>query len=748
MAVSEEWKSIETAPPWKEPEILRMLEEEGRNAREKALLRVALVYHRLQRQPKGDELSPGILAEAKNADGTLKLIREMESLQHLLRLIHYTNRFIQHAPSLRETDHISQKVKKTTELQESLLFLLRLFDEDYVNQTVVDARSQWKTYQQLNETMAHLEEIVRYALETRESKRMKISTSEVSRLLRRVEEETKELEFHLPIAFKHTPGRSALDALEDMIGLEDVKTYIHQYYHFLKYQQDRKTFGFSMVDEPSLHMIMTGNPGTGKTTLARLLAEIYYELGLLQTTEVVEVNRSHLVGSYMGQSEENTMNYIKEAQGGVLFIDEAYSLKREGQSGNDYGQAVIDTLVSAMTSKEYAGTFAVILAGYPEEMRQFLWANPGLRSRIPEQNRLDLPDYSSSELLEIGEHMALENDFFFTKEALGRLEILIEKEQVDESFGNARSVRNLVLKTIFYKGSREAVDEGDNWLAHMRITEEDMRWEDEKEQKQRSGVERLHELIGLDTVKREVEKLSSFVQMQQQRKKEGYPTVPIQLHSVFSGNPGTGKTTVAEIYATVLKDCGLLKRGHVVVASRSDLVAGFVGQTAIKTKKKIREALGGVLFIDEAYSLRSGMKDDFGKEAIETLVDEMTKQNENLVVILAGYEEEMKKLIESNPGLASRFKKFFHFPDYSAQELLRMMEKTVATYSYELSPKAREYLETALLNTRVEGNGRFIGNLMDEAVQYHAWHQQGENTSLIFTEKDIEEAWRAVRRES
>ena len=161
----------------------------------------------------------------------------------------------------------------------------------------------------------------------------------------------------------------------------------------------------------------------------------------------------------------------------------------------------------------------------------------------------------------------------------------------------------------------------------------------------------------------------SFVKMQQFRRNNGFPAVPIQLHAVFSGNPGTGKTTVAKIYAELLKECGILKRGHLIVTSRADFVASYVGQTAAKTKKKIKEALGGVLFIDEAYSLL-GQAGDFGKEAIDTLVDEMTKYNENLVVILAGYPNEMEALLNSNPGLHSRFKKFFHFPDYRMEELI------------------------------------------------------------------------------
>src|SRR5690606_11870532 len=167
------------------------------------------------------------------------------------------------------------------------------------------------------------------------------------------------LMFHeyLPTFIKEEHKKDPIEQLDEMIGLVDVKQFIHQYYHYLKYQKKRKEKGFQMIDEQGLNMVITGNPGTGKTTIARLLADIYYQLGLLETNEVIEVNRSQLVGSFMGQTEENTLNYIKKAVGGVLFIDEAYNLKREDQTGNDYGQAVIDTIVSAMTSQEYQGKF-------------------------------------------------------------------------------------------------------------------------------------------------------------------------------------------------------------------------------------------------------------------------------------------------------------------------------------------------------------------------------------------------------
>jgi SpoVK/Ycf46/Vps4 family AAA+-type ATPase len=205
--------------------------------------------------------------------------------------------------------------------------------------------------------------------------------------------------------------------------------------------------------------------------------------------------------------------------------------------------------------------------------------------------------------------------------------------------------------------------------------------------------------------------------MQTLRKEHNYPSVPIQLHSVFTGNPGTGKTTVAKIYAELLKECGMLKRGHLVVVGRADLIAGYVGQSALKTKKKIQEALGGVLFIDEAYSLFRENNQDYGKEVVDTIVDEMTKHGENLVIILAGYPNEMEQLLESNPGLKSRFKKFFHFEDYSAEELIAIMKLFAKSYAYELDKDAVQLLQHELSIKKPKGNGRFAENLIHEAIQ-------------------------------
>lgn len=544
---------------------------------------------------------------------------------------------------------------------------------------------------------------------------------------------------------------TAIQELNQMIGLSDVKKRIEQFYDYIKYQKYRKEAGFKAVDELSLNMIILGNPGTGKTKLARLFAKIYHELGVLPREEVIETNRAQLVGSFVGQTEENVRNIVEKAIGGVLFIDEAYSLKRAGQSGNDYGQAAIDTLVSLMTSKEYGGKFSVIMAGYPEEMRQFLDANPGLRSRFPQSNMIELPDYSLEELIQIGEKIAFDNEFLLTKDAKKELGYLIEQERVDTTFGNARTVQNLIMDAIFRKGTRIEPDTPE-LFRYSILVKEDFQKEINNVLDRKSPMEKLDELIGLKEVKEAVQTYISFVKMQQIRREQGLPSVPIQLHSVFTGNPGTGKTTVAKIYAELLKEVGILKRGHLVVSGRADFVAGYVGQSAIKTKKKIREALGGVLFIDEAYSLFRDNNADYGKEVVDTIVEEMTKHGENLVIILAGYPSEMDMLLESNPGLKSRFKKFFHFDDYSTEELIQIMQLFVKRYAYVLDEEAIEFLRDELAKNPPKGNGRFAENLIHEAIQQQAVRLMKQKTDLDpnevnrITKEDISESIKTLQK--
>lgn len=515
---------------------------------------------------------------------------------------------------------------------------------------------------------------------------------------------------------------SALEELEGLIGLDEIKERVRQLAQFLQYRQKREEKGWHMQDDLPLHLVLMGNPGTGKTTLARLIARLYKELGLLASGQLIEVDRSHLVGGYVGQTEQRVMDAVKRADGGVLFIDEAYSLKRADSSGSDYGQAAIDTLVAAMTGGEYAGRFVVMLAGYPEEMRNFLYANPGLYSRFPETGHFLLPDYTTDELVQIASQVAERNDYLLTEEASRSLRHRIEKSRVDESFGNARTAANLILDAIFAKG-RATAGKDLQWSDFTVLYPEDIQSDTQKEEAA-TASERLQALIGLEQVKAELKKITAFVRVQKERAERGMKASPVELHAVFTGNPGTGKTTVAALYAQILQEIGYLKRGHLVVASRADLVAGYVGQTAALTKRKIREALGGVLFIDEAYALFGTSEQDYGQEVVQTLVEEMTRHGENLVVVLAGYSEEMNRLLLSNPGLVSRFKKYIHFPDYTVDQLVQIIEWEGKNAGYLITNETIEKLAVRLSEIAGEhgigGNGRFARNLVQEAMQNQA----------------------------
>ena len=238
-------------------------------------------------------------------------------------------------------------------------------------------------------------------------------------------------------------------------------------------------------------------------------------------------------------------------------------------------------------------------------------------------------------------------------------------------------------------------------------------------------MKELKELIGLSEVKEEVSALANFVKIQQERENKGLKAVGLSYHCVFTGNPGTGKTTVARILAAIYRDLGILKKGHLVETDRSGLVAEYVGQTAVKTNKIIDSALDGVLFIDEAYSLVQGGGNDYGQEAISTLLKRMEDDRNRLIVVLAGYSEDMKRFIDSNPGLQSRFNRYIHFSDYSADELKKIFMLNVDKNQYLLEPKGEELL-SKILNYAIEhkdknfGNGRYVRNLFEKTIQNQA----------------------------
>ncbi|WP_081676111.1 AAA family ATPase [Butyrivibrio sp. AC2005] len=248
--------------------------------------------------------------------------------------------------------------------------------------------------------------------------------------------------------------------------------------------------------------------------------------------------------------------------------------------------------------------------------------------------------------------------------------------------------------------------------------------EEKPKEPETDPMDDLNALIGLTSIKHDVRELTDFAKVQKLRKDEGMKSVPVSLHLVFTGNPGTGKTTVARIISRIYKQIGVLSKGQLIEVDRSGLVAGYVGQTALKTQEKINQALGGVLFIDEAYAL-SQENDAFGQEAIDTILKAMEDHRDDLVVIVAGYTEPMEKFINSNPGLKSRFNKYIEFPDYSVDELEEIFNMNLNKYEYELEEDAKKHIREMINQrklTRLENfaNAREIRNLFEEIVTNQA----------------------------
>ncbi len=269
---------------------------------------------------------------------------------------------------------------------------------------------------------------------------------------------------------------------------------------------------------------------------------------------------------------------------------------------------------------------------------------------------------------------------------------------------------------------------------------------EEPKEPEKTGMEELNELIGLKTVKHDVEELIGLAKVRKMREEKGMKAVPVSLHLVFSGNPGTGKTTVARILAKLYKEIGILSEGQLIETDRSGLVAGYVGQTAIKTQKKIQEAMGGILFIDEAYTLNQ-KDENFGQEAIDTILKAMEDHRDEFIVIVAGYTELMKEFIESNPGLKSRFNKFFEFPDYTVDELQQIFELQCKKYQYTLTEEADKAVREEII--RLESakgenfaNAREVRNLFEtiitnQAARVSALEDVSEETLSTITIDDL-----------
>ena len=383
---------------------------------------------------------------------------------------------------------------------------------------------------------------------------------------------------------------------------------------------------------------------------------------------------------------------FEQAVGGVLFIDEAYSM---------CGEAAFAELIRQMEMKR--NDVIVIFAGYKDRMKTFLEQNEGLKSRTP--YIIEFPDYTPDELLQIFDYIAKQDGFTTTSGARDAALELFSKASRLKDFGNGRFARNMVEKATLNMSVRLAKKYGDEIPENLlfKIIKDDVTSIEDsivntnngekKKGDNRSPREKLASMIGLESAKKVIEQAVATFKMQKRLSKKGVDIGKNTMHMVFTGNPGTAKTTTARLIAEILKDEGVLSSGVFVEAGRADLIGQYVGHTAPKVKKKFEDAMGGVLFIDEAYSLIDGeQRGSFGDEAINTIVSEMDNRREDIIVIFAGYPDEMKSFIERNPGMSSRIALRVNFEDYTPQELAEITRFQVGEKHLNITDEAIEKL--------------------------------------------------------
>ena len=525
-----------------------------------------------------------------------------------------------------------------------------------------------------------------------------------------------------------------LNDINSLVGLADVKENIREFIKYIDYTKKIDTEGFA-----NLNMIFKGNSGTGKTTVARLVAELFYKLGFIRENKIIEVTSKDLIGSHLGETAPKTQSVIDTALDGVLLIDEAYTIMAsKGGTSSNYASECMATISKAM--EIYKDRLVIIFAGYTKEMNDFINNNQGLMSRIGYE--IEFPDFTKEELIQIFKDEVNGNEFQIEDGVLDKIERIIVKNKIGRNFGNARFVKNLFDKLVLVHSANY---EDEKLL--KTITKRDIEiLEETKKDKTRTIddiLKDLNSLIGIQKVKDRINGFVSVIELNKKLER----TPDFNMHMIFKGNAGTGKTTVARLLAEVYYNLGYVKRNKLVEVQSQDLIGEFLGQTGPKTQAVIESALDGVLFIDEAYSImeHGGQNASYSAECVATLLKAMEDYQGRLIIIFAGYTEEMKRFRDLNPGLKSRIGYEIDFDDYSLEELMQIFDKKAQEKGFKTDNKAREKVEEIMrkaMNVENFGNGRFVENTLQKIIIEHAINTRNimdTERLLTFTEEDISE---------
>ncbi|RYP33869.1 hypothetical protein DL768_011074 [Monosporascus sp. mg162] len=515
---------------------------------------------------------------------------------------------------------------------------------------------------------------------------------------------------------------AAWKELQSLIGLERVKNSVkalvdaiqRNYHRELK---ELEPLGFT------LHRVFLGSPGTGKTTVAKLYGSILADMGLLSKREVVVKNPSDFVGAAIGQSEENTKKILKAAAGKVLVIDEAYGLDAGGRVGgghkDPFKTAVIDTIVAEVQNTP-GEDMCVLLLGYQEQMEDMMnHSNPGLARRFRLSDAFYFDDFSDADLMRVLDFKLRKQGLKATEDAKRTAIEVLARERDRPHFGNAGAVENLISRAKELEQKRTSAARTDNVNPDITFLPQD--FDEDYDRASGAGFSCRDLFADIVGCERLIDQLEKYQRIAKNMKAHGKdPRTQIPFSFLFKGPPGTGKTTVARKISQLYYHMGILGSSDYVECSASDLIGQYIGHTGPKTQGKLTEALGRVLFVDEAYRFCDSQ---FGKEAVNELVDCLTKPKfmGKIVVILAGYTHQIDELLRINPGLSSRFPEEVVFENMDPEKCLELLDREIKKQEIDITPPMNCIAPAerqVMLNIFAElskfgswGNGRDVKNI-------------------------------------